>query len=96
MPELRVDQISQYHPIGFVANVPSLQPSQFGVDGVGARFCHLGLAQLDRVGQDRAQQQGLVLGLVARFQVREVRSVATASGNSLACLRLANVAGGTG
>ncbi|ACB92350.1 hypothetical protein XFLM_10025 [Xylella fastidiosa subsp. fastidiosa GB514] len=96
MPELRVDQIGQHRPIGFVANVPSLQPSQFGVDGVGAGFCHLGLAQLDHIGQDRAQQQALVLGLVARFQVREVRSVATASGNSLACLRLANVAGGTG
>ncbi len=62
----------------------------------GQDSCHLGLAQLDHIGQDRAQQQGLVLDLVARFQVREVRSVATASGNSLACLRLVNVAGGTG
>lgn len=72
MPELRVDQIGQRCPVGFVADVPGLQPSQLGVGRAGARLRHLGQAQVDRVGQDRGQQQILVLGQVARFQVREV------------------------
>ena len=72
MSELRVDQIGQRCPVGFVADVPGLQPSQLGVGRAGAGLRHLGQAQVDRVGQDRGQQQILVLGQVARFQVREV------------------------
>ena len=52
--------------------MPGLQPSELGVGRAGARLGHLGQAQVDRVGQDRGQQQILVLGQVARFQVREV------------------------
>jgi hypothetical protein len=72
MPELRVHQFGQRCRIGFVADVPGLQPSQLGVGRAGAGLGHLGQAQVDRVGQDRGQQQVLVLGQVARFQVREV------------------------
>ena len=49
-----------------------MQPGQLGVGRAEARLGHFGQAQVDRVGQDRRQQQVLVLGLVARFQVREV------------------------
>ena len=70
--ELRVDQIGQRRPIGFITDVPGLQPCQLGVGRAGAGLRHLGQAQVDRVGEDRGQQQVLVLGLVARFQVREV------------------------
>ena len=72
MPELCVDQIGQRRPVGFIADVPGLQPGQLGVGRAGAGLRHLGQAQVDRVGQDRGQQQILVLGQVARFQVREV------------------------
>ena len=72
MPELRVDQLGQCRPVGFIADMPGLQPGQLGVGRAGAGLGHLGQAQVDRVGQDRGQQQVLVLGQVARFQVREV------------------------
>ncbi|MDX6711378.1 MAG: hypothetical protein QOH96_2394 [Blastocatellia bacterium] len=52
--------------------MPGLQPGQLGVGRARARFGHLGQAEVDGVGQDRGQQQVLVLGQVARFQVREV------------------------
>lgn len=72
MLELGVDQFGQRRPVGFIADVPGLQPGQLGVGRAGARLRHLGQAQVDRIGQDRGQQQVLVLGQVARFQVREV------------------------
>ncbi len=56
MAELCVDQIGQRRPVGFVADVPGLQPSQLGVGRAGARLRHLGQAQVDRVGEDRGQQ----------------------------------------
>ena len=62
MTELRVDQLGQRRPVGFVANVPSLQPGQLGIGRTGARLGHLGQTQIDGVGQDRGQQQVLVLG----------------------------------
>ncbi len=49
---------------------------QLGVGRAGARFRHLGQAQVDRVGEDRGQQQVLVFGRVARFQMREMPSEA--------------------
>ncbi len=61
MAELCVDQIGQRRPVGFVADVPGLQPSQLGVGRAGARLRHLGQAQVDRVGEDRGQQQGSCL-----------------------------------
>jgi hypothetical protein len=64
MSELRVDQLGQCRPVGFVADVPGLQPGQLGVGRAGARFRHLGQAQLiasARIGQ----QQVFVLGQVA-------------------------------
>ena len=76
MAELCVDQIGQRRPVGFVADVPGLQPSQLGVGRAGARLRHLGQAQVDRVGEDRGQQQVLVFGRVARFQMREMPSEA--------------------
>ena len=79
MPDLRVDQIGQRCPVGFVADVPGLQPSQLGVGRAGAGLRHLGQAQVDRVGQDRGQQQILVLGQVAVSGVYR-RSVMLASG----------------
>ncbi len=65
MSELRVDQLGQCRPVGFVADVPGLQPGQLGVGRAGARFRHLGQARVDRVGEDRGQQQVFVLGQVA-------------------------------
>jgi hypothetical protein len=70
MPELGVDQLGQRRRIGFVADMPGLQPGELGVGRAGAGLGHLGQAQVDRVGQDGGQQQILVLGQVARFQVR--------------------------
>ncbi len=72
MPELGVDQFGQRRRIGFVAGMPGLQPSEFGVGRSGAGLGHLGQAEIDRVGQDRGQQQILVLGQIGRFQVCEV------------------------
>lgn len=72
MPKLSVDQFSQRCRVRFVAGMPGLQPSELRVGRAGAGLGHLGQAQVDRVGQDRGQQQVLVLGQIARFQVREV------------------------
>ena len=72
MPELGVDQFGQRRRIGFIAGMPGLQPGELGVSRTGARFGHFGQAQVDRVGQDRSQQQIFVFGEVAGFQVREV------------------------
>ena len=72
MPKLSVDQFSQRCRVRFVAGMPGLQPSEFGVGRSGAGLGHLGQAEIDRVGQYGGQQQVLVLGQVARFQVREV------------------------
>ena len=69
MPELGIDQFGQRRRIGFVADVPGLQPSELGVGRAGAGLGHLGQAQVDRVGQDGGQQQILVLGRVAVFEV---------------------------
>ncbi len=44
MAELCVDQIGQRRPVGFVADVPGLQPCQLGVGRAGARLRHLGQA----------------------------------------------------
>ncbi len=76
MAELCVDQIGQRRPVGFVADVPGLQPSQLGVGRAGARLRHLGQAQVDRVGEDRGQQQVLVFGLGPVLQVGEVAAEA--------------------
>ena len=70
--ELRVDQLGQRRRVSFVADVPGLQPGELGVGRAGAGLGHLGQAQVDRVGQDRGQQQVLVLGQIGRFQVCEV------------------------
>lgn len=72
LAELRVDQIGQRRPVGFVPDVPGLQPGQLGVGRTGAGLGHLGQTQVDRVGQDGGQQQVFVLGEVVRFQVREM------------------------
>jgi len=52
--------------------VPGLQPDELGVGRTRSRLGHLGQTQVDRIGQDRGQQQVFVLGQVDRFQVREV------------------------
>lgn len=72
MPELRIDQFGQRRRIGFVAGMPGLQPGELGVGRAVAGLGHLGQAQVDRVGQDGGQQQILVFGQIARFQVCEM------------------------
>ncbi|CSD55177.1 Uncharacterised protein [Vibrio cholerae] len=72
MPKLRIHQLGQRRRIGFIADVPGLQPRQLGVGGARAGLGHFGQTQVDRVGQDRRQQQGFVLGRVAGLQVCEV------------------------
>jgi hypothetical protein len=62
MPELRVHQFGQRRRIGFVAGMPGLQPGELGVGRAGAGLGHLGQPKVDRIGQDRRQQQVLVLG----------------------------------
>ena len=52
--------------------MPSLQPGQPGVGRAGARLGHLGKAQVDSVGQNRREQQGLVRGTAPGLEVREV------------------------
>ena len=68
MPELRVNQLGQCRRIGFVADVPGLQPGELGVGRAGAGLGHLGQAQVDRVGQDRGQQQVLSLARSPDFR----------------------------
>ena len=67
-----VDQFSQRRRVGFVAGMPGLQPRQLGVGRAGTGLGHLGQAKVDCIGKDGGQQQILVLGQVAGFQVREV------------------------
>lgn len=55
MPVLRIDQLGQGRAIGFVTNMPGLQPSKLGIGRARTRFRHLGQTQIDRVGQDRRQ-----------------------------------------
>ena len=76
VPELGVDHLGQRCGIGFVSGMPGLQPGELGVGRSGAGLGHFRQPQVDRVGQDRGQQQVLVLGQIARFQVCEVASEA--------------------
>jgi hypothetical protein len=72
MPELRVDQFGQGCRVGFIADVPCLQPGQFEVSRAGAGFRHLGQVEIDSVGQIRRQQQRFVAGHITAFDVGEV------------------------
>ncbi len=72
MAELCVDQIGQRRPV-FRRGCARLAAKPACVGRAGARLRHLGQAQVDRVGEDRGQQQVLVFGRVARFQMRKCR-----------------------
>ena len=72
MAELCVDQFRQRGRVRFVTDVPRLQPRELGVGQPGAALRHLGQSQVDRVGQDRCEQQRLVFGCRAGLQVGEV------------------------
>ncbi|SSI77327.1 Uncharacterised protein [Acinetobacter baumannii] len=76
MSELRVDQLGQCRPVGFVADVPGLQPGQLGVGQAGARLGHLGQPEVDRITEDCGQQQRPVFGLGPVLQVGEVAAEA--------------------
>lgn len=52
MAVLVVDQLGQGRRVGFVANVPGLQPGQLGIGHAGARLGHLGQPEVDRIAQD--------------------------------------------
>ncbi|MNG04146.1 hypothetical protein D3C84_872570 [compost metagenome] len=53
MTVLVVDQLGQGRRVGFVSDVPGLQPGQLGVGQAGARLGHLGQPEVDRITQDR-------------------------------------------
>ena len=72
MPELGIHQVGQGGAVGFVADVPGLQPCQLGIGGAGAGFGHLGQTKVNAVSQEGGHQQGFVLGHVAGLQVGEV------------------------
>jgi len=76
LAELGVDQLGQTRRIGFVADVPRLQPRQFGVGHTGAGLGHLGEAQIDGIGENGRQQQMLVVGCRAILEVLEVAAEA--------------------
>ena len=76
MPVLVVDQLGQGCRIGFVADVPGLQPGQFGVGQAGARLGHLGQPEVDRIAEDRGQQQRPIFGLGPVLQVGKVAAEA--------------------
>ena len=63
---LVVDQLGQGRRIGFVADVPGLQPGQLGVGQAGARLGHLGQPEVDRITEDCGQQQRPVFVTVHR------------------------------
>ncbi|ATC76698.1 hypothetical protein BG257_19720 (plasmid) [Proteus mirabilis] len=73
---LVVDQLGQGRRIGFVADVPGLQPGQLGVGQAGARLGHLGQPEVDRITEDCGQQQRPVFGLGPVLQVGEVAAEA--------------------
>lgn len=52
--------------------MPGLKPGQPGIGRAGTGLGHLGQAEVDPVGQERCEQQGLVLSRVAGFEMREV------------------------
>ncbi len=71
----REDVIGKPQRVGGVflnADMPGLQPGQPDIGCAGARLGHPGQAQVNRIGQDRGQQQVLVPGHVTRFQMREM------------------------
>jgi hypothetical protein len=72
LPELGVHQIGQGRVVGFVTDMPGLQPRQLGIRGARARFGHLGQAKVDAIGQKSCHQQGFVFGQVTRFEMGEV------------------------
>ena len=69
---LGVDQLGQSLRIGFVADVPGLQPRQPCIGSARAGLRHFAEAKVDRIGQDCGQQQRLILGYLAGLQMGEV------------------------
>ena len=61
LPGLGIDELGQRGRVGLVADVPGVQPGQPGVGRARAGLGHLGQPEVDGVGQDRGQQQRLVL-----------------------------------
>ncbi len=76
MAELCVDQIGQRRPVGFVADVPGLAAKPAWRRSCRGKTPPSWSGPVDRVGEDRGQQQVLVFGRVARFQMREMPSEA--------------------
>ena len=57
LPGLSVDEFSQGRGVGFIADVPGLQPRQLCITCSGACLGHLGQPHIDRISQDRGQQR---------------------------------------
>ena len=70
--KLGVDQIGQGCRVGLFADVPGLQPREFGVRRSRTRIGHFGQTQIDRVGENHGQELGTIRGALAGFDMREM------------------------